>query len=119
MEGSVTYLSPAWGLAPNPANKFHAVHCRVGFSDESTLPVEVKHNLALPYGAPLQEPEWITPLVLVNPLTGGPSASAHTLKVIDGNTVAIGRAASGAGTFVTYDVWIFRPTSEGSWFSRL
>jgi hypothetical protein len=115
-EGSVTYLSPAWGLVPAPGHKFHGVHVWVKFLDDSGN-LEVQHNLALPYGAPLPEPEWIVPVVIVNPFTGGPSASVHTVKVKDGNTLEIGRLATGAGTAVTYDVWIFRPKSDSSWFS--
>jgi hypothetical protein len=117
MEGSVTYIYPAWGLVPALKHRFHAVHARVAFLDDSTLPIEVQHNLALPWGAPLPEPEWIAPLVIVNPSVGGPAASVHTLTVKDGNTVSIGRTATGAGTAVTYDVWIFRPKSDSSWFS--
>ena len=120
MEGSVTYIYPAWGLIPTPdmmARKFHAVHARVTFLDDSTLPVEIQHNLALPWGAPLQEPEWVAPLVIVNPVTGGAAASVHTLTVKDGNTVSIGRVVGGPGSAVTYDVWIFRPKPDGGWFS--
>src|ERR1039458_8758642 len=115
-EGSVTYVYPAWGLVPAPAHKFHAVHARVAFLDDSGN-LEVQHNLALPWGAPLQEPAWVAPLVIVNAVSGGAAASMHTLTVKDGNTVSIGRVASGVGTAVTFDVWIFRPKSDSSWFS--
>ena len=118
-EGSVTYIFPAWGLIPTPemmAKKFHAVHARVAFLDDSGN-LEVQHNLALPWGAPLQEPAWVAPLVIVNAVSGGAAASMHTLTVKDGNTVSIGRVASGVGTAVTFDVWIFRPKSDSSWFS--
>ena len=115
-EGSVTYVYPAWGLVPAPAHKFHAVHARVAFLDDSGN-LEVQHNLARPWGAPLQEPEWVSPVVIVNAVTGGPAAPLHTVKVKDGNTLEIGRVATGAGTAVTYDVWIFRPKSDSSWFS--
>jgi hypothetical protein len=115
-EGSVTYLSPAWGLIPAPSHKSHGVHCRVTFLDDSTLPVEVTHNLNLPWGAPLPEPEWVSPLVIVNALTGGQVASVHTLTVKDGNTVSIGRVSTGAGSAVIYDVWLFRPKVDSSWW---
>jgi LysM repeat protein len=115
-EGSVTYVYPAWGLIPLVGHKFHGVHARVAFSDDSGN-LEVVHNLAFPWGAPLQEPEWVAPLVVVNPLTASPKASVHTVKVKDGNTLEIGRAASGPDTAVTYDVWIFRPKTDSSWFS--
>jgi hypothetical protein len=115
-DGSVTYLSPAWGLIPAPGHKFHGVHAWVAFLEDSGN-LEVRHNLALPFGAPLQEPEWILPLVIVNAMKGGPAAPLPTVTVKDGNTIEIGRVASGVGTAVTYDVWIFRPKSDSSWFS--
>ena len=115
-DGSVTYVYPAWGLIPAKGHKYHAVHVRVAFLDDSGN-LEVVHNLNLPYGAPLQEPEWISPLVIVNALTGGAAAPLHTVTVKDGNTLEIGRTASGPGTAVTYDVWIFRPKTDSSWFS--
>ena len=55
--------------------------------------------------------------MIVNAVTGGPAAPLHVVKVKDGNTLEIGRVATGAGTAVTYDVWIFRPKSDSSWFS--
>jgi hypothetical protein len=115
-EASVTYVYPAWGLIPLVGHKYHAVHARVVFLDDSGG-IDILHNLALPWGAPLQEPEWVAPLVIVNAVTGGKAASMHTLTVKDGNTVSIGRVATGPETAVTYDVWIFRPKSDSSWFS--
>ena len=115
-DGSVTYVYPAWGLIPALGHKFHAVHVRVQFADDSGN-LEVVHNLALSWGAPLQEPTWIYPVVIVNAVTGGAAAPVHTVTVKDGNTVEIGRVATGAGTAVTYDVWIFRPKTDSSWFS--
>ena len=115
-EGSVTYVYPAWGLVPAPKHKFHAVHARVAFLDDSGN-LEVQHNLALPWAAPLPEPEWVSPVVIVNAVTGGSKASVHTVTVKDGNTLEIGRTATGAGTAATYDVWIFRPKTDSSWFS--
>ena len=118
--GTVTYISPAWGLIPTKEQmgKFHAIHVQVKF-DEDSLNLPVLHNLNLPYGAPLQEPQWIAPLVIVNAIAGGKAAPVHTVKVIDGNTVEIGRLNSGVGTAVTYDVWIYRQQADSSWFSRL
>lgn len=115
-DGSVTYVYPAWGLVPAPAHKHHGVHARVAFLDDSGN-LEVVHNLELPWAAPLPEPEWVSPLVIVNATIGGPKAPLPTVTVKDGNTVEIGRTATGAGTAVTYDVWIFRPKSDSSWFS--
>jgi hypothetical protein len=115
-EASVTYVYPAWGLIPLVGHKYHAVHARVAFLDDSGG-IDILHNLALPWGAPLQEPEWVAPVVIVNALTGSPKASVHTLTLKDGNTVSIGRVATGPETAVTYDVWIFRPKTDSSWFS--
>jgi hypothetical protein len=119
MEAVVTYIYPTWGLIPTldqMAKKFHAVHVRIAFADDSTLPVDVVHNLQLPYGVPLQPPEFVEPLVVVNPIAAGPAAPQHVLTIKDGNTISIGRAATGPGS-VTYDVWIFRPRLEGhGWF---
>jgi hypothetical protein len=115
-EGIVTYIYPAWGLVPSleQAKKRGAVHARIAFPDEATLPVDIVHNLQLPYGVPLQPPEWLEPMVLVNALTPGPP---HVLAIKDGNTISIGRAAGGPGTAVTYDVWVFRPHLDGhGWF---
>jgi hypothetical protein len=116
MEGNLTYIYPTWGLIPTieQMKKQNSLHVRVVFPEEATLPVDIVHNLALPYGAPLQPPEFIEPWVIVNPLTGGP---AYVLAIRDGNTLSIARAAGGPGSAVTYDVWIFRPRLEGkSWF---
>ena len=116
-EGTVTYIYPTWGLSPQKGHKFHSVHALVKFDDDSTLPMEIKHNLDLPYGAPLQPPEWIPPILVVNQIAGGAVAPPHRLTVIDGNTVTIGRPVSGgpAGSNVTYDVWIFKPKLDSSW----
>ncbi len=120
MEGSVTYIYPTWGLIPTPeqmAKKYHEVHVRVAFADESTAAVDIVHNLNLPWGPPLQEPEWIEPWVIVNPIAAGPLAQQYVLKVKDGNTLSISRAAMGPTTAITYDIWIFRPHLEGKrWF---
>ena len=119
--GTVTYISPAWGLIPTQeqmAKQFHAVHVQAKF-DEDSGNLEVLHNLNLPYGAPLQEPQWIAPLVIVNAISGGKAAALHTVKVKDGNTLEIGRVTSGPGTDVTYDIWIYRQQADSSWFSRL
>ena len=118
--GTVTYISPAWGLIPTKEQmaKYHAIHVLLKF-DEDSVNLPVLHNLNLPYGAPLQEPQWIAPLVIVNAIAGGKAAPVHTVKVIDGNTVEIGRLNSGVGTAVTYDVWIYRQQADSSWFSRL
>jgi hypothetical protein len=118
--GTVTYISPTWGLIPTPEQmtKFHAIHVQVKFEEDSGN-LAVLHNLNLPYGAPLQEPQWIAPLVIVNAISGGKEAPVHTVKVIDGNTVEIGRVNGGPGTDVTYDVWIYRQQADSSWFSRL
>lgn len=113
---SVTYIYPTWGLVPQAEHKWHSVHVLVKFDEESTTPLEIKHNLNLPYGAPLQPPEWVPPVVVVNQVEGGAAAPAHRLVFIDGNTLTIGRAASGPGTAVTYDVWIFKPKLDASWW---
>jgi hypothetical protein len=58
---TVTYISPAWGLIPTQeqmARTFHAVHVQVKFEEDSGN-AAVLHNLNLPYGAPLQEPQWL------------------------------------------------------------
>ena len=115
-DASVTYVYPAWGLIPLVGHKYHAVHARVAFLDDSGG-IDILHNLALAWGAPLQEPEWVAPVVIVNATIGGPKAPLPTVAVKDGNTVSIGRVASGPETAVTYDVWIFRPKSDGGWFS--
>jgi hypothetical protein len=100
------------------AKTYHAVHVVVKFEEDSGN-LEVLHNLNLPWGAPLQEPQWISPLVIVNAAAGGKAAPVHTVKVKDGNSIEIGRVASGPGTDVTYDIWIYRQQADSSWFSRL
>jgi hypothetical protein len=116
-EGSVTYIYPTWGLIPQLKHKAHAVHAQVKFDEDSTLPVDIVHNFELPFGGTLQPPEWILPLVVVNPSAGGANAPLHLLSIKDGNTISIGRVAGGVGSAVTYDVWIFRPKGDGflSW----
>ena len=115
-EGAITYIHPAWGLVPLEHHKSHAVHVQVKFDEDSTLPVAVVHNLNLPYGAPLQPPEWHMPLVIVNPISGGPNAPLHTVAIMDGNSLDIGRVAGGPGTAVAYDVWILRHKPDSAWF---
>jgi hypothetical protein len=119
--GTVTYISPAWGLIPTQdemARKFHAVHVQVKF-DEDSPSIEVVHNLNLPYGGPLQEPQWIVPVVVVNAISGGIGAPRHTIRVKDGNVLEIGRVATGPGTALTLDVWIYRQQADSFWFFRL
>jgi hypothetical protein len=115
MKETVTYFSPAWGLVPPKGKKFSAVHVQVKFEDDSTLPVEIAHNMGLPYGAPLQEPEWIVPTVIVNPIAGGANAPLHVLGIKDGDTLTLGRVAGGPGTAVTYDVWIYHQKVASFW----
>jgi|ERR1017187_5419054 hypothetical protein len=115
---TITYQFPAWGLIPTPEHKFHAVHVQIKF-DEDSGNAEVVHNLNLPYGAPLQEPQWIAPLVICNALSGGKAAPLHTVTVKDGNTIEIGRVNGGPETALTLDVWIYRQQADSSWFSRL
>ena len=117
---TVTYQFPAWGLIPTQDQmaKFHAVHVVVKFEEDSGS-IAVVHNLNLPYGAPLQEPTWIPPLVIVNPISGGKAAPLHTVTVKDGNSIEIGRLNGGPETALALDVWIYRQQADSSWFSRL
>ena len=65
------------------------------------------------------EPQWIVPVVVVNAISGGVVAPRHTIRVKDGNVLEIGRVATGPGTALTLDVWIYRQQADSSWFSRL
>lgn len=112
-EPSVTYIWPAWGMVPQVKHGKHAVHATVKFDEDSTLGADVVHNFNLPYGGELQPPEWIYPIVLVNPVAGGINAPYYVLGIKDGNTISLGRVAGGPGTNVTFDVWIFRPRGDG------
>lgn len=117
MSAEVVYIGPTWGLIPTQeqmAKKFTGLHVKVKFEDDTPGPLEVTHNLNLPYGAPLQPPEWVMPFVLPNLLEGGPQAPLPTVQFKDGNTLMIGRVASGPGTNAIYDVWIFRPRAESN-----
>jgi hypothetical protein len=114
--GVVTYIFPAWGLVPQVKHKFHGIHAHVQFDDSSGPAPDIVHNLELMYGAPAQPPEWVYPLVIVNPIQAGPAAPQHVLGIKNGNTISIQRAASGPGTAVTYDVWVLRPVLKGGWF---
>jgi hypothetical protein len=121
-EASVTYIFPSWGLIPTKemmAKKYAGVHVQVAFAEDSTLPVEIVHNLGLPYGAPLQPPEWVPPFVVVNPISGGANAPLHTVTVLNGDTCSIGRVAGGPGSAVTFDVWILRPAGKSGAFGWL
>ncbi len=119
MNPAVTYLSPAWGLVPTKehSGRYDAVHVVVTFGDADTGPVTIHHNLELPFGAPLAEPDWMTPLILVNLLSGGPAAPLHTVNPIDGNSISFGRVASGPGTAAVYDVRLYRG-HKPSWFEK-
>ena len=116
-EGSVTYIYPSWGLIPPLRHKSHVVHAQVTFLDDSGAAPDIAHNFDLPYGGTLQPPDWIIPLVVVNPTSAGPNAPVHVLAIKDGNTISVQRSSAGVGKAVTYDVWIFRPKGEGflSW----
>lgn len=104
----VIYLYPTWGVMPEKKHGEHAVHCTVEFS-EAAGPIDVVHNLALPWGEHVPQPEWVPPYVVVNPLSGGPAAPLHVVKILDGDRIQIGRVKDGPGTAVLLDVWIFRP----------
>ncbi len=114
--GTVTYIFPAWGLVPPAKHKAHGVHVHVQFDETSGAAPDIAHNLELPFGPALQAPEWVFPVVVVNPIAAGPLAPQHVLSIRDGNTISIQRAGTGPGTAVTYDVWIMRPIVKGGWF---
>ena len=119
----LTYIYPAWGLIPTKemAAKSRAVHVQVAFAEDSPSPVTIVHNLQLAYGAPLQPPQWVPPLVVVNPIAAGVVPVPHVLTLLDGNTLQLSRSgAGGPGSAVTYDVWIFgHPRSEGFFASLM
>lgn len=113
-DATLTYVYPAWGLVPTKeqTHKSRCVHAVVVFTDDSPGPVDIVHNLQLPYGPPLQPPEWVPPFVLVNPMSGGPAAPQYVLNVKDGNTITINRTAIGPGTALTLSVWIIGPKAD-------
>jgi hypothetical protein len=114
-EPTLTYQYPAWGLMPPLKHRSKAVHAVVHFDDDSAGAVEVIHNFTLPFGAPIPQPEWLHPMVVVNATAGGPNAPIPLVTEKDGNSIVLGRAASGPGTAVTYDVWMFSHKLTG-WF---
>lgn len=103
------YMYPVWGLPPDRKNGEFAVHCTVEFKDDDAKPVDVLHHFELPWGEKFPPPEWVEPVMVINPLSGGTAAPRHTVKVLDGNTIQIGRCATGPGTALLLDVWMFRP----------
>ena len=58
-EPRITYIAPTWGLIPLQDHTSSAVHVKIEFDEDSTLPVEITHNFNLPYGPSLQPPEWV------------------------------------------------------------
>lgn len=113
---TVTYIYPNGGKAPTQAQmsvKHAAVHATVAFAGEDG-PVDVVHNMQLDTEKPPEDFE--IPLVIVNPIAGGPNAPVHSVVVKDGNTLTFGKLGTGPGTECTYDVWIFRHFKTSSFF---
>ncbi len=114
---AVDYLFPNGTKAPTQAQmnkKYHGVHVHVSFADADVAPLDVVHNLQLELEAvPPLMPE--VPIVVANPIAGGPKAALWTVANKDGNTVTFSRVASGPDTALTLDVWIYRhhPIASG------
>lgn len=116
MSATVTYLYPNGAKAPTQAqmeSKYGSVHVTVAFGADDG-PVDIDHNFQFDLDLPPEKLQ--LPLVVVNPITGGVCAPVHSLTVKDGNTITIGKLGAGAGSDVTYDVWIFRQTKPSSFF---
>lgn len=113
---TVTYLYPNGGKAPTQAQmdrKYAAVHAIVSLAAEDG-PVDVVHNLQLDLEAPPENLQ--IPLVIVNPISGGPQAGPHSATVKDGNTLTLGKLGTGPGSDAVYDVWIYRHNKPSSFF---
>jgi hypothetical protein len=108
----LTYLYPNGAKAPTQAQmerKYSSVHVIVDFAADPALPtppvapVDVVHNFQFDLELPPENLQ--VPIVIVNPIGGGPGSPPHSIAVKDGNTITIGKLGTGG---VTLDVWIFR-----------
>jgi len=111
----VTYIFPNGPKAPTQAQmekKFHAVHVQVSLAD-ADLPVDVVHNFQFVMEPPDAKPENAVffpeyPLVIVNPISGGATPPLWSIAYKDGNTLTVGKLATGPGTSLVLDIWIYR-----------